>query len=163
MKENTENTERLIKLYFELGLSDSEILSFLTLSHHVIISISTLKRKLRSMRLSRKKDFSDLLEVALFITQELEWSGQLHGYRWMHQKMHSVGIKDSKRYRIPHHEIAKSVPSLYSLNVAECDVKPQQTKNQKTLSLSDIDHGKMSTNFPNSPRILLLRVCSLAC
>ena len=57
---------------FELGLSDSEILSFLALSHHVIKSISTLKRKLRSMRLSRKKDFSDLLEVALIITQELE-------------------------------------------------------------------------------------------
>ena len=46
-----------------------------------------------------------------------------------------------------------SVPSLYSWNIAECDVKAQQTKNQKkNLSLSDIDHGKMSTNFPNSPR-----------
>ena len=90
---NTENTERLIKLYFELGLSNSEILSFLALSHHVIISISTLKRKLRSMRLSRKKDFSDLLDVALFITQELESSGQLHGYRWMHQKCILSGFK----------------------------------------------------------------------
>ena len=93
MEENTENTERLIKLYFELGLSDSEILSFLALNHHVIISISTLKRKLRSMRLSRKTDFSDLLDVALFITQELKWSGQLHGYRWMHQKCILSGLK----------------------------------------------------------------------
>ena len=44
-----------------------------------------------------------------------------------------------------------SVPSLYSWNIAECDVKQQETKNQKTLSLSDIDHYELSEQSSYTP------------
>uniref|UniRef100_A0A8W8K035 Integrase core domain-containing protein n=1 Tax=Magallana gigas TaxID=29159 RepID=A0A8W8K035_MAGGI len=34
----------------------------------------------------RRKDYSDLLDVAIFIAQQQQTAGKLHGYRWMHLK-----------------------------------------------------------------------------
>ena len=73
-------------MYIDLGLSNAEILAFLTLAHRIVISMSTLKRTLRRLKLRRRKDYSDLLDVAMFITKEHQTSGQLYGYRWMYLK-----------------------------------------------------------------------------
>lgn len=78
--------EEHVRLYFELGLSNAEILAFLALAHRTIISMSTLKRTLRRLKLRRRKDYSDLLDVAMFISKEHQTSGRLYGYRWMHLK-----------------------------------------------------------------------------
>lgn len=85
----------LVELYHRLGLSYDEILCFLALNHRVIISKSTLKRVLRRLNLWRRKNYSEVLDVALFITEQLESSGKLHGYRWMHKKCLQTG------YQIP--------------------------------------------------------------
>ena len=45
-----------------------------------------MKRVLRKQGLFRRKNKTEDLEVALFLEQQLMGSGQLHGYRWMHQK-----------------------------------------------------------------------------
>jgi DNA-binding Lrp family transcriptional regulator len=88
--------DKLVQLYFELGLSHDEILSFLAIVDQVIISKSTLKRILRRLRLSRRKDYSDICDVALYILNELQNSGQRHGYRWMHNKCKLSGFTVSR-------------------------------------------------------------------
>ena len=45
-----------------------------------------LRRLLRIMGLYRRKELSDILDVAVYVDQELSMSRQLHGYRWMHLK-----------------------------------------------------------------------------
>ena len=84
--------DNLVDLYYKLGLSNDEILSFLALNHRIMISKSTLKRVLRRLNLRRRKNFSDVVDVAPFILEELESTGQLHGYRWMHLKCKQAGF-----------------------------------------------------------------------
>lgn len=84
--------ERLIKKYFQIGFNNREILNILAHSHGLVVSTSTLKRKLKSLRLFRRKKYSDIIEVALFIMQQQEASGVLHGYRWMHLKCIQAGL-----------------------------------------------------------------------
>lgn len=48
------------------------------------MSHRTLKRLLRRLKLFRRKDYSKIEDVAKFLENELNKSGQLHGYKWMH-------------------------------------------------------------------------------
>ena len=79
-------TEKAINIYFDLGLSYKDILSCLAYNEGIIMSRSTLKRKLKRQNLSRRKNKTNILEVAMFIQEEVEKSGQLHGYKLMHLK-----------------------------------------------------------------------------
>ena len=76
----------LIKLYFEFGLSYKNILRCLAHYHGIVISLRHLKRLLRNQNMSRRKHYSDIDSVVGFIEEQLRGSGQLHGYRWMHEK-----------------------------------------------------------------------------
>lgn len=64
----------------------------LALKHNVIISSRTLKRLMKKGQLYRRRKHSDVLDVTLFILQECQGSGQLHGYRWMHSKCIESGL-----------------------------------------------------------------------
>ena len=79
-------TEKAIKHYFDLGLNFGDILHCLAQNDGIIISKSTLKRTLKRIGLYRRKHKTDLLQVALFIQEEVEKSGQLHGYKFIHLK-----------------------------------------------------------------------------
>ena len=79
-------TEKAIKLYFDLGLNFGDILHCLAQNDGIIISKSTLERTLKRIGLYRRKHKTDLLQVALFIQEEVEKSGQLHGYKFIHLK-----------------------------------------------------------------------------
>ena len=70
----------LIFTYFTLGLTHKEILAFLAQKHNIIISLRTLKRETSKLKLYRRKGHSDITEVALFILEECDSSGRLHGY-----------------------------------------------------------------------------------
>lgn len=87
----------LIYFYFLLGLSHKDIL--LTLSHvdRIIISMQTLRRHLKHLRLYRRKNQTDLLEVALFLMNELDRYGKLHGYKLLHLKCIHAGFVVSQR------------------------------------------------------------------
>ena len=87
-----ETLDNLLKFYFSIGFNHQEILSFLALIHGIIISKSTLKRRFKNLKLFRRKHYSDLLDVALYIINEHESSGKLHGYRWMHLKCIQAGF-----------------------------------------------------------------------
>lgn len=81
-----ENRDELIARYYALGLQHSEILAFLNIVHHIVISHTTLKRILKKYNLYRRKRYSNIDDVAKFLEQQISKSGQLHGYRWMHLK-----------------------------------------------------------------------------
>nr|XP_023656881.1 uncharacterized protein LOC111838278 [Paramormyrops kingsleyae] len=82
--------------YFNCGFTTKEILSLLHHVHCFQISKRTLERFLKNKHLWRRKNLTNETEVARFIQQQLSTSGQLHGYRWMHQKCLLHGIKTSR-------------------------------------------------------------------
>jgi hypothetical protein len=77
---------QLIQTYFGNGFSNAEILSVLLLHDDIIISERTLKRILHKLGLFRRKNFSNIIDVATYILELLDTSSQLHGYRWIHLK-----------------------------------------------------------------------------
>jgi hypothetical protein len=87
--------ENLILCYFRLGFRNKEILHALARSHG-IVSIRTLQRIMQRLSLHKRKNRSDILGVAIFITQQCHESGCQHGYRWMHSKCISEGFTVSQ-------------------------------------------------------------------
>ena len=75
------NELELVSQYFKQGYSNLEILEFLKL-HGISISLSTLKRRLRSLALSRRSTISDD-DLKNAIEKELGKSGCFVGYRKM--------------------------------------------------------------------------------
>ncbi|GAA6092351.1 uncharacterized protein LOC107714737, partial [Tachysurus ichikawai] len=61
----------LIRFYFTLGLRHWEILLSLSNINGIVISASTLCRHLKTLRLFRRKEHSDLLDVAVFLQDQL--------------------------------------------------------------------------------------------
>ena len=79
------STDALIKRYFRIGYNNNkEILSLLAHRHGVVISIRTLKRLCQRLGLFRRKNHTNLEEVAAFIQNEIAGTGQMQGYRWLH-------------------------------------------------------------------------------
>ena len=70
-----------IELYHELDVSQDEILIFLAMFDKVIIIKRSLKRVLKKAKLFRRKNYSDVLYVALYLSQEVENAGKLLGYK----------------------------------------------------------------------------------
>ena len=54
--------------------------------------MSTLRRHLKSLGLLRRKTQSDLLQVALFLQEQFNQYGMLHGYKLMHLKCIQAGL-----------------------------------------------------------------------
>ncbi|KAK2810384.1 hypothetical protein Q5P01_000407 [Channa striata] len=88
--------EPFIELYFELGLKYKDIKSVLSSKHNFHISERHLKRILRARGYSRRKAYSDLADMVDFIRNQLQNSGQLHGYRWMYVKCRKHGLRVRK-------------------------------------------------------------------
>ncbi len=78
------DVEDLVKSYFRLGFSNKEILCLLAHQHGVIISKRTLQRLCRKLNLFRRKNLTDIEEIASFVQSEMATSGRLQGYRWLH-------------------------------------------------------------------------------
>ena len=85
------DVSRGICFYFLLGMRHWEILAFLRMDG-IVISMSTLRRRLKLLGLYRRKAQSDLLEVALFVQEQLNEYGMLHGYKFMHLKCIQAGL-----------------------------------------------------------------------
>ena len=89
--------EDLIKCYFEIGLSNKEILAVLAQNHSIVISIRTLKRRCRELGLCRRRNQSDIDNVIAFVQEELHGNGQMQGYRWLHLRAIQRGFVVSQR------------------------------------------------------------------
>lgn len=93
LHEDVEEHE-LIKRYFNQGYSNKEIIEFLKL-HDVNISMSTLKRRLRTLKLSRRQKGTNVVtdeELKKTIEEELAGSGCFVGYRKMWAKLKRKGM-----------------------------------------------------------------------
>ena len=79
--------DSLITTYFNLGFTYNEILAFLLLSHGIKLSLSELKRVLKSRRLRRRENASRITEAINAVGEELRGSGNSIGYRQIHQRV----------------------------------------------------------------------------
>ncbi|KAF7651973.1 hypothetical protein LDENG_00103320 [Lucifuga dentata] len=66
-----------MQLYFRI--SNKEILSLLAHKHSLVISIRTLKRLCQRLHLFRRKNHTNLEEVAAFLQTETAGNGQMKG------------------------------------------------------------------------------------
>ena len=78
--------------YFNIGLSLSEIKRVLELRHGIKWSERQIMRILHSRGLFRRKRHSDILDVATFVEDQLNESGQMLGYRTMHRRCVQGGL-----------------------------------------------------------------------
>ncbi len=88
------DVEDLVKSYFRLGFSNKEILCLLAHQHGVIISKRTLQRLCRKLNLFRRKNQTDIEEIASFVQSEMATSGRLQGYRWLHLRAIRRGYEE---------------------------------------------------------------------
>lgn len=78
--------DELIQIYFSLGLSHKEILVYLQEINQKKISLRSLKRRLKRLKLYRRKNYSTFEDLVVFFQEQLNSAGNLHGYRWFHLK-----------------------------------------------------------------------------
>ena len=83
------NRDELIRNYFYSGFTYAETCLLLNERHNVQISVPHLKRVLKRLNLRRRNLQFDLENVVYCISQELQGSGSVMGYRAMHQKLRS--------------------------------------------------------------------------
>ncbi|KAK3088506.1 hypothetical protein FSP39_019978 [Pinctada imbricata] len=83
--------DNLIEQYFGQGLKYAEIVHVLKHDHGMSLSLRHVKRILQKLHLERRK-YSDIRSVVDFIYVQLQSSGQLHGYRIMHEKCRQNGF-----------------------------------------------------------------------
>ena len=88
--------DRHIALYFGMGLKYNDIQSALDMRHGYRISLRHLKRRIAGLGLNRRTGYTNLGVSVDFIQGQLQHSGQLHGYRWMHEKCHQHGLRVRK-------------------------------------------------------------------
>ncbi|XP_038045246.1 uncharacterized protein LOC119719823 [Patiria miniata] len=91
-----DDMDELIKKYFKLGYSQVEIAATLTSRYNINLSVRQLQRELQRLELYRHKNQTDMAQVRRFIERQLQASGELHGYRWMHHKLLQAGMVASR-------------------------------------------------------------------
>ena len=85
--EEVQSTEMLLRKYFHLGFPYMEILAFLSKFHGIVLSLRQIKRLLRAMGLSRRRESNSVLEIAEAVEIELKGSASSIGYRAMHRRL----------------------------------------------------------------------------
>lgn len=76
-------TGELVKLCFEIGFNNKEILSILAQKHNIMISITKL-RWCREDCLFRRRSQTEFVEAALFVQNWIASHEQMQGYQWLH-------------------------------------------------------------------------------
>jgi len=81
----------LIALYFHLDLTYAEIVITLRVKHNITICERQCRRILKMMDLTRRR-YSNLECAIACIREQLQWSGELLGYRAMRDKCKEIGV-----------------------------------------------------------------------
>ena len=98
--------EELLRNYFNLGYTYKEILEFLKTHHGIEISLSTLKRRVKSLGLKRKNVNYDFNELRNRIRDMLDGPANLLGYRSVWHSLQRNG------YRVPRIAVAQVLREL---------------------------------------------------
>ena len=96
----------LVKEFFYQGLTHGEISDFMLKYHNIIINRRQVRYILSKAGLFRRRHFSPLVDVTLFIQKQLQGSGRMNGYRFMHKKCIRNGL------RIPLHTVRLIIKHL---------------------------------------------------
>lgn len=83
----TTTVDEFIHKYFTEGHTYEIILDLLATKHNVSMSLSTLKRRLQDADLTRRTNYTPIATVRAAISEELQGSGKLLGYRAMWQTL----------------------------------------------------------------------------
>ena len=86
---NTHNN--IIKFYFQMGLTDREIVQTVQQLHQLSINECHVWRQLLAMNL-RRRSYGNLEDTVAFTSDELHGSGRLLGYRIMHETCKQHGL-----------------------------------------------------------------------
>ena len=114
------NTEDIIKYYFNKGTQYKKIVQFLKGYHDIEISVRTLKRWLSEMGLKRKVKPPIDDSVCHIIKSEIRNTSEIKGYRSIWQKLRvSYGIAANRD------EVVKIVK----------DINPEQSQNRRARKL----------------------------
>lgn len=79
--------DELIQKYFTEGHNYEVIIDFLATNYNISLSLSTLKRRLHMLGLTRRHNYTPFATVETAISEELKGTGQLLGYRAMWQTL----------------------------------------------------------------------------
>ena len=80
-----QRVQDLVKSYFSLAMNHTEILqSLVHLNNVIVLSMRTLRRLLKSAALYRRKEYSDILDVSIYLMELLRNSNKSHGYKFVH-------------------------------------------------------------------------------
>jgi len=82
--------EDLVKFYHSKGYTYEVILQFLRKYHGVLLSLSSLKRRLRDFGLRKREILGDEDRIREIVRRELQGPGSLLGYRGMHTKLRTT-------------------------------------------------------------------------
>ncbi|XP_061600124.1 uncharacterized protein LOC133462737 [Cololabis saira] len=83
----TTMVDELIHKYFTEGHTYEIILDLLTTKHNISMSLGTLKRRLQDADLTRRTNYTPIATVRAAISEEIQGSGKLLGYRAMWQTL----------------------------------------------------------------------------
>ncbi|KAI1901352.1 hypothetical protein AGOR_G00033470 [Albula goreensis] len=93
LTEPVPSQEELIEQYFHAGHSYKDIVDLLSAEHDICVSLRTVKSRLSSLGLFRRKYYSRSEDIRKAVVQELQVHGQLLGYRTMWQVLkHKYGL-----------------------------------------------------------------------
>ena len=121
--------------YFNQGYNNYEILAFLSLIHGVVISLRTLKRRLKQLRLKRpsRRNESSLKDIVSTILSEMGGSvGSFVGYREM-----------TRRLRMRHNLIVGPSTIMRALRV----IDPEGVETRKRRRLKRRVYNTPRPNF----------------
>ena len=123
IQEENDGAAVTITNYFNQGYNNYEILAFLSLIHGVVISLRTLKRRLKQLRLKRpsRRNESSLEDIVSAILSEMGGSvGSFVGYREM-----------TRRLRMRHNLIVRRDTIMRALRVI--DPEGVETRKRRRL------------------------------
>lgn len=91
--EGNKSLDEQIRYYFDQGLTQAEIALCLSVIDNFHISVRHLIRRLSSIQLYHRRQYSDPECVVRFIARQLEGPGRLHGYRMMFERCRLNGLR----------------------------------------------------------------------
>ena len=71
-----QRVQDLVKGYFSLGMNHTEILQSLVHLNNIVLFMRTLRRVLKSAALYRRKEYSDILDVSIYLMELLRNSNK---------------------------------------------------------------------------------------
>ena len=122
----------LLEYYFHIGYENQVIIDFLNHQHGIVLSLATLKRRLRDYGLRRRGVDIEEEKLREIIQQEISGPGELRGYRSV---WHSMRL--NHHIHIPRRRVAAILREL----------NPEGTRQRRSRRLTRRRYTSYGPNF----------------